>query len=158
MRHLRNVCLAAAAALGLAFAGGQPAVAASGIKIGSLTCDVAGGIGMILGSSKKVACQFNGPHGVEFYSGVINKFGLDIGVTGHQVMSWVVFAPGKVGPGSLSGTYVGATAEATAAIGAGANVLIGGFNKSLTLQPVSVSAQTGLNVAAGVAELVLHSR
>lgn len=158
MRHLRKVCLAAAAALGLAFAGGQPAGAAAGIKIGSLTCDVAGGIGMILGSSKKVACQFNGPHGVEFYSGVINKFGLDIGVTGRQVMSWVVFAPGKVGPGSLSGTYVGATAEATAAIGAGANVLIGGFNKSLTLQPVSVSAQTGLNVAAGVAELVLHSR
>lgn len=139
MTNLRNVCLAAAAALGLAFAGGQPAVAASGIKIGTLTCDVAGGIGLILGSSKKVRCQFHGPHGVELYSGVINKFGLDIGVTGHQVMNWVVFAPGKVNPGSLSGTYVGASAEATAAIGAGANVLIGGFKKTLTLQPVSVS-------------------
>lgn len=158
MRTLRTVCLAAAAAASLTLAGGQAAFAQSGIKIGTLTCDVAGGIGMILGSSKRVACQFNGPHGVELYNGVINKFGLDIGVTGRQVMSWVVFAPGKVNPGSLAGTYVGATAEATAAIGAGANVLIGGFNKSLTLQPVSVSAQTGLNVAAGVAELVLHSR
>ncbi|MGE4247557.1 MAG: DUF992 domain-containing protein, partial [Parvibaculaceae bacterium] len=68
------------------------------------------------------------------------------------------FAPGDVRPGALSGTYVGATAEATAAIGAGANILVGGFNKNVTLQPVSLSGQTGLNVAAGVAELVLEAR
>jgi hypothetical protein len=157
MTTIRISCLAAAAAIAVTLAAGEPAHAQSGVKIGTLTCDVAGGIGMILGSSKSVSCQFNGAHGVELYSGVINKFGLDIGVTGHQVMTWVVFAPGRVNPGSLAGTYVGATAEATAAIGAGANVLIGGFNKSVTLQPVSISAQTGLNVAAGVAELVLHA-
>jgi hypothetical protein len=152
----RIVTAAAAAAVILATAGG--ASAQSGVKVGTLSCSVAPGIGFIIGSSKSMECQFSGDQGIELYSGVINKFGIDIGVTGNQVLNWVVFAPGNIAPGALHGTYVGAAAEATAAIGAGANVLVGGFNDSFTLQPVSVSTQTGLNVAAGVAELVLHSR
>ena len=152
----RIVTAAAAAAVMLATAGA--ASAQSGVKIGTLSCSVAPGIGFIIGSSKSMECQFSGDQGIELYSGVINKFGIDIGVTGNQVINWVVFAPGNVAPGALGGTYVGAAAEATAAIGAGANVLVGGFNDSFTLQPVSVSTQTGLNIAAGVAELVLHAR
>ena len=151
-----RLSLTAAAAVLLATAGA--ASAQSGVKVGTLSCSVAPGIGFIIGSSKSMECQFSGSGGMELYSGVINKFGLDIGVTGNQVLNWVVFAPGNVAPGALAGTYVGAAAEATAAVGAGANVLVGGFNGSFTLQPVSLSAQTGLNVAAGVAELVLHAR
>jgi hypothetical protein len=151
-----RLSLTAAAAVLLATAGA--ASAQSGVKVGTLSCSVAPGIGFILGSSKSMECQFSGSGGMELYSGVINKFGIDIGVTGNQVLNWVVFAPGSIAPGALAGTYVGATAEATAAVGAGANVLVGGFNDSFTLQPVSLSAQTGLNIAAGVAELVLHPR
>ena len=40
-------------------------------------------------------------------------------------------------------------------VGVGANVLIGGFDKSITLQPLSIEGNTGLNVAAGVAMLDL---
>jgi hypothetical protein len=40
-------------------------------------------------------------------------------------------------------------------VGAGANVLVGGFHNSIALQPVSIEGQNGLNVAAGVAELSL---
>lgn len=149
---------AAALGFGLLTAAGIGAAGAQGVKVGTLTCNVEGGIGFIIGSSKGMECTFNGNAGKERYSGVINKFGLDIGVTGAQVLSWVVFAPGDVEPGALTGTYVGATAEATAAVGAGANVLVGGFNRNVTLQPVSLSGQTGLNVAAGVAELVLEAR
>jgi hypothetical protein len=149
---------AAAAAGALFLLAGATAAHAQGVKIGTLTCDVEGGIGFIIGSSKAMECVFHGNAGKERYSGHINKFGLDIGITGSQVLSWVVFAPGDVQPGALTGTYVGATAEATAAIGAGANVLIGGFNRNIQLQPVSVSGQTGLNVAAGVAELTLQAR
>jgi hypothetical protein len=155
--YMRKTLTAAAAATVMLAAAGT-ASAQSGVKVGTLSCNVAPGIGFIIGSSKAMECQFSGDTGIELYSGVINKFGLDIGVTGNQVLNWVVFAPGSIAPGALEGTYVGATAEATAAVGAGANVLVGGFNRSFTLQPVSVSAQTGLNVAAGVAELVLHSR
>jgi hypothetical protein len=37
--------------------------------------------------------------------------------------------------------------------GLGANVLIGGSNRTVALQPLSVSGQVGLNFAVGVAEL-----
>ena len=58
--------------------------------------------------------------------------------------------------GALSGDYVGATAEATVGAGLGANALIGGSNRTVTLQPLSVQGQAGLNVAAGVAGLTLR--
>jgi len=151
---MKKTAIAALLALGLASA---PAVAASkGVKIGVLTCDVAGGVGMIIGSSKAVDCVFEGTIGQrERYEGTIGKLGLDIGVTGKGVMAWAVFAPGKLKAGALAGHYAGASAEATVAVGLGANVLVGGSDKSIALQPLSVQAQTGLNVAAGVASLRL---
>jgi hypothetical protein len=39
--------------------------------------------------------------------------------------------------------------------GLGAKVLVGGSHKSFALQPVSVKAQVGLNLAAGVTGLTL---
>jgi len=143
------------AALGLLPAGAN---AASGVKVGVLSCGIAGGVGLILGSSKKIDCVYqpSGDGRPEHYSGRINKLGVDIGVTGQSVVVWAVFAPGKVNKGGLQGTYVGASAEATAVLGLGANALVGGFKRSVGLQPLSIQAQTGLNVAAGVAELTLH--
>lgn len=141
----------------MSMAPGESRAAGVGIKVGTLVCDVSGGIGLIIGSSKSVRCTYNRASDgrEEYYSGAISKFGLDVGVTTEQTMAWVVFAPGVVGDGSLSGNYVGATAEATAGVGVGANALVGGFNNTITLQPLSVQAQTGLNVAAGVANLRL---
>jgi hypothetical protein len=72
-------------------------------------------------------------------------------------MVWAVYAPSARGPGVLAGTYTGATAEATVAVGLGANALIGGSNRTVALQPLSVTGQTGLNLAAGVASLELRS-
>jgi hypothetical protein len=48
-------------------------------------------------------------------------------------------------------------ASATAGVGVGANVMIGGFDKSITLQPVSVEGNTGLNVSGGIGEMTLKS-
>ena len=59
-------------------------------------------------------------------------------------------------PGMLAGTYVGATAEVSIAAGLGANVLVGGSNRSVALQPLSVQGQVGLNIAAGIGALELH--
>src|SRR5262245_9014253 len=129
------------------------------VKAGVLSCDVSGGFGWVLGSSKSVSCIFtpDQPGPIEGYVGVINKFGLDLGVTTRQSMVWGVFAPSD-GPwrGALAGSYVGATGEATFAVGLGANVLVGGSNRSIALQPVSVTGQTGINIAAGVADLQLR--
>ena len=129
-----------------------------GVKIGVLSCDIGGGIGYIIGSSKPVDCVYQPASGrmPEHYSGSIGKLGIDIGVTNQTVMAWVVFAPGETQKGALKGSYTGASAEATVIVGLGANVLVGGFNKGINLQPVSVQAQSGLNIAAGVASLSLR--
>jgi Protein of unknown function (DUF992) len=131
---------------------------AGGIKIGVLTCRIDGGVGWIVGSSKDADCTFNrsGPGGIEHYDGTIGKLGIDIGATSETVLGWIVFAPGKTKTGSLKGTYTGAGAEATVGLGLGANILIGGFKQSINLQPISVQAQTGLNIAAGIASLHLR--
>ena len=88
----------------------------------------------------------------------ISKFGLDIGATSGGVMVWGVFTD-SVGPGAgfLAGDYFGATGEATVAAGLGANVLVGGSNRTVALQPLSVDSTVGLNLAVGVAELHLRS-
>ena len=36
------------------------------------------------------------------------------------------------------------------------NVLIGGFDKSVTLQPVSIEGNAGLNVAGGIGAMELR--
>jgi len=90
------------------------------------------------------------------YTGSITKFGLDLGATAGGEMAWSVFAPSNKRFGALAGHYGGATAEATVGAGVGANVLVGGSNRTVTLQPLSVQGQTGLNLAVGVAGLELH--
>jgi hypothetical protein len=156
---LRQVALPqvlGSAAIALTIAWGAPA-AAQNIKAGVLTCDVSAGLGFIIGSKKQIACVFapDGPGRREDYDGTITKFGLDLGVTTGGVMVWGVFTNTVAGPGFLSGEYIGASGEATVAAGVGANVLIGGSNRTVTLQPLSVSGQIGLNLAVGVASLQL---
>lgn len=130
----------------------------TGVKLGVLNCDIAPGVGLIIGSSKNVNCTFRNRSGrTERYHGSIGKIGLDIGVTGRGRAAWIVFAPGNVGRSALSGTYVGASAQASVIVGLGANVLIGGFKNNINLQPISVQGQTGLNIAVGVASLNLKA-
>lgn len=126
-------------------------------KAGLLTCDISAGIGLIIASKKNVSCIFTPTQGPrEVYQGSITKFGLDIGVTTGGEMIWEVLAPTNRRFGALSGNYGGATAEATVGAGVGANVLVGGSDRTVTLQPLSVTGQTGLNIAVGVAGLELH--
>ena len=131
---------------------------ADGVKVGVLTCHVSSGWGFIIGSSKDLRCSFSPSAGMsEHYIGTVSKFGVDIGYTEGGVLVWGVFAPtSDMRKGALSGDYVGATAQATVAVGAGANVLVGGFNKSIDLQPLSVEGSKGLNVAAGIGSISLH--
>ncbi|MDM9649087.1 DUF992 domain-containing protein [Rhizobium sp. S163] len=127
-------------------------------RLGTLSCEVAGGVGMIIGSSKAVTCSFKQRTGkIERYTGTIGKLGVDVGITGKSYLSWIVVntAPTRVGDGALAGTYVGASAGASVGVGLGANALVGGNSKNYALQPLSGEANTGLNVAAGVSRLKL---
>jgi hypothetical protein len=155
---INTIRLIATGALAMLLIGG-PAAAKNdgGVRVGVLTCKVSGGAGFVFGSSKTMRCVFDPESGRgERYVGKIDKFGIDVGVTGDAVMTWAVVAPtSKMRRGSLAGTYVGASAEATAGVGGGANVLVGGSNKTISLQPLSVQGQTGVNAALAVASLVL---
>jgi hypothetical protein len=135
-----------------------PAQAAGGVKVGVLTCNVQSGWGYIVGSSKDMRCDFvpTAGRGGEHYDGTISKVGVDIGYTGGGVLVWDVIAPASdLRPGALEGGYGGVTAGATVGVGVAAHVLIGGFDKSITLQPVSVEGNTGLDVAAGIGAMNL---
>jgi hypothetical protein len=134
------------------------AVAKSGVNIGDLSCTVEGGIGLIIGSKREMTCQFEPANGgnVQSYKGSIGELGLDIGVTGESYIHWLVFAPGVVSAGALEGTYAGVSGEASIGVGLGANVLVGGSDQSIALQPLSVEGQTGLNVAAGITKVKLR--
>jgi hypothetical protein len=144
------------AALASASALAQPAPT---IEVGVLNCAVAGGSGFVFGSSKQLDCTFQSGPNRERYYGVINKFGVDVGTTTNATIAWAVLAPtDRVGPGVLVGTYGGVSGEASVGVGVGANALLGGSNRSIALQPLSVGAQQGLNVAVGIAALELRSR
>jgi hypothetical protein len=148
--------LVVALALGLAVGPAEPVVAQQ-VRSGVLTCDVSAGMGLILGSQKLVSCRFSpeGPGRREDYDGSITKFGLDLGLTSSGVMVWAVFTNTVAGSGFLAGDYFGASGEATVGAGLGANVLLGGSNRTVALQPISLSGQTGLNLAIAVTALQL---
>ena len=132
--------------------------AQSRVEVGVLTCTAASSTGFIVGSTRDLRCRFNRQGKDEVYTGKISKFGIDIGVTQQAEIAWAVLAPTSNLPArSLVGGYGGVSAEATVGVGIGANALIGGSAKSIVLQPLSVQAQQGLNIAAGVASLELHA-
>ncbi len=157
MNLKHRLAATAATAVLAAMAFGAPADAA-GVKIGVLTCHVSSGWGFIFGSSKDLRCNYSPSHGYgERYAGTVSKFGVDIGYTAGGIIVWDVVAPtSSMKRGALAGSYAGATASATAGIGVGANVLVGGLDRSIALQPVSVEGNTGLNVAAGIGAINLH--
>lgn len=152
MRSLLFVASVAA----LAFS--APAASANSTKVGNLNCQVAGGVGMIIASNRALNCTFTSDRGyTERYVGSITKVGVDLGATTRGVLGWAVFAPTSAPPaGALAGGYAGATGSVTVGVGLGANVLVGGNANTIALQPLSLNAQQGLNVAAGVAGMTLN--
>src|SRR6202030_3607796 len=96
-----------AASLAVLTMSAQTAVAQQGVKVGALRCEVSGGLGLIITSSKDMRCVFTSASGQsEPYSGTIRKFGVDIGATDQGVFAWDVFAPSEgPKPGALAGDY-----------------------------------------------------
>ena len=145
-------------ALAIAWMSPASAQTPQGTSAGVFTCKLAPSIGLIIGSRQRMACRFtpNGSYPPEFYVGVMNSIGLDIGVTAGGAMAWGVITP-NAGPmrGKLAGKYVGASGSVGLGVGVGANVLVGGSNRSISLQPVSVEGTVGINLSLGVSGLTL---
>ena len=154
----RGMVAALVGAAAVVAAAAVPADAqAQRVQVGTLACSISAGVGLVVASQRNVSCNFRPDGGSpEAYTGTITRIGVDVGFTTGGAMVWGVFAGTNRYAGMLTGTYAGATAEATVAAGLGANVLVGGSNHSVALQPLSVQGQVGLNVAAGVGALELH--
>ena len=153
-------CYFGTLALALMAALSSPLPASAQTQVGTLSCDTSGGIGLIITSQQRLNCTYQGlDNRIEGYFGTISKFGIDLGATTQGVLVWQVFAPSTdFGPWALEGDYIGASGQATAGVGATANVLVGGFNRAFSLQPLSIGAQTGINLAIGVANMTLVGR
>ncbi|MGH6840784.1 MAG: DUF992 domain-containing protein [Methylocella sp.] len=149
---------ARAALLGAVFAGlAATTPCAAQVQSGVLTCNVAPGIGFIIGSSKTLSCVFHRVRGrPEFYAGSIGRIGLDIGATGPGQFAWGVFTAGTPGRRyALAGNYGGPGVGIALGAGGSANTLVGGYANSISLQPLS-GTTTGLNLSAGIGALTLQ--
>jgi Protein of unknown function (DUF992) len=123
---------------------GMPAVAQSGTKVGLLNCRMGPSVGLIVGSHQHIQCRFT-------------RVGLDVGIRAGGVMGWAVFAPTSALPhGALRGNYAGASGDVSLGLGAGGKLLVGGSHKTISLQPLALQGQVGVNLALGVASLALR--
>lgn len=149
---------AAAVLSAAALCSAQPAFAQARGVIGTLTCTGGEGVGYIVGSQKSYACRYVPTGGkVERYTATVSRIGVDVGITGKSTMVWTVLGSASAAKKrALTGSYGGASADASLGIGGGAKVLVGGSNDSIVLQPLSVQGQTGVNVAVGITSLTLR--
>ena len=128
------------------------------VRAGILQCQGGQNVGFVVGSVTSLECVFQSEgRRPEPYVATVRRIGLDLGITEQTQFSWAVNAPnGRLGRGDLAGSYGGVGANASVGIGGGGNFLVGGPANSYALQPISVQGQTGLNVAAGVADIELQ--
>ena len=128
-------------------------------QVGGLSCQVDPNVGFIIVGSQSMRCLFtpNTPQEREAYAGALSTVGLNIGISAGGVLGWAVFAPTAGLPlGALAGEYVGVSGDVGIGLGAGVNVLLGGSNRTIALQPISLQGSIALNVVAGVSSLKLR--
>ena len=128
------------------------------VSAGLLECrgDFATGYGF--GSSRKVRCEFRPSMGMNhYYAGTLDRVGLDFGISDQASMLWAVLATSpQVEPGALAGTYVGLSTGFALGPGFSANMLASqDATRQVTLQPISVSSDSGLSVSIAGASLTL---
>lgn len=143
----------------VALTGPASALTPAWTQTGMLTCKLNPSIGFIIVGHQSMECRFvpSMPAPPQFYEGALNTVGIDIGVVGGGALAWGVLAPtAGIPSGALAGTYVGASGDVALGLGVGANVLVGGSNRSFALQPLSVEGSVALNVTLGLSALQLR--
>lgn len=156
---MRKTLIYSVAFAALTVLGAGAALAAEHVEAGRLDCDVSSGLGVIVGSQQDMKCVFTPSDGgaKENYTGKITEFGIDLGEISKAKLSWLVFAPAARSTAALAGTYTGITADAALGVGVGAKVLGGGLHGTITLQPIALQAEEGINIAAGITALTLQA-
>ncbi|MGO9673635.1 MAG: DUF992 domain-containing protein [Methylocella sp.] len=148
-----SACLAAAALIGLTSFAANAAP-----RVGVLECNVAPGVGLIVTSNRALSCVLTPHRGPrQYYVGTIRNIGLNLGFTTGGRFAWAVLTAGSALPqNALAGDFVGASGSASFGGGVSGNLLVGGNNRSISLQPLSLGVQAGLDLSAGVGALTLE--
>ena len=158
---LERTFASTAVALGLLSAGPVPALgedqSGATVAAGMLTCSLKDVTNVILFAEETFDCTYHAADGEKTtYRGEISKLGANLAYKDKQVLKWAVIAPATFGgPGILEGGYVGTSTELSLGVGAGGRVLVGGSRHQITLQPISVSAQSGVGASVTLDSLKL---
>ncbi|WP_170317552.1 DUF992 domain-containing protein [Paroceanicella profunda] len=152
-----SVLVASMIALG-GFGVAAQAEDAAKIDVGVLTCDLTGKSNIVVLSNSQYVCTLDAQNDAwdQVYVGDIDKIGIDLNAVSQQTIKWgVLTTSGEYNPKMMEGTYIGASADAALGLGAGAKVLVGGSGDAISLQPLSVSGQEGIGIAAGLERMTL---
>lgn len=157
-----NIVLGLAMTLSLALA--MPAFAGkstAGTKIGLMTCQTVphSGFSLLIHSTVDIKCRFEATDGsgAEHYIGETGvALGIDLSSNIKKDLIYTVFAADfKKGSYKLAGKYGGVGASASIGAGAGAQLLVGSNNDSISLQPV-IEGNTGIGASAGITYLYIQ--
>lgn len=157
---LASVGLGSAAFAETAKNDGIPGSEEGRIEAGYLNCEYTDGSSVIVASERSFDCTYQSAEGdrpMEKYTATISNYGVDLMVTDEKTLRWAVLAPATIDSnmGSLEGNYGGVSADAALGYGIGADVLVGGLEDSVALQPVALSTGKGLGAAIGYEEVTL---
>lgn len=127
------------------------------IEVGYLSCTMTGSSNIIVVSEQQYDCIFDGDSLIDGkYKLSVKKYGLDLSITETDELRWAVLAPSKLDfNGVIDGEYAGIAADVAIGYGIGAKALLGGGDKSIAMQPVSVTKGEGLGAAFGVERATL---
>ena len=134
-----------------------------GVKVCSLEIRATPGTryNLIIRSAVDVEAVFTDMKGnKEYYIGEMGqKLGIDLSHKTDEELGYLVFSVAsdyKHGSYAMQGKYFGSKASAAVGVGIGAQVLIGGFEKSFTLQPIAVGGVEGIGASYGMGYLYLQ--
>jgi len=154
---MMKTLFAAATVAAAMLAGAAQAAEDVKVETGVLKCTMTDRTNLVLVSSTTFSCVFDRSGENENYVGEITAVGLDLTLKAEEKLIWAVFAPNsaKDRSGILEGEYGGVSASVALGVGAAGKVLVGGFDKSVALQPLSVSGQKGVGASLGIEGLKL---
>ena len=164
MRHLITLVLVVGLCISLVLTAPATVCAGKdGVKIGTLTIKAIEGTGhnLLVTSSVQVNATFKDQAGkTEHYIGEMGiKFGLDISYKKSERLDYLVFSAStayKTGSYALQGKYFGQKVSAAVGAGPSVQILLGGFDKSFTLQPLAIGGTVGVGATAGIGYLYLQ--
>jgi len=161
-RSLIKIGIFTAMALTMAAAPAFAGNSTAGTKIGVLTCKTVPHttVNLLIHSTTDVRCDFvaTDGSGVEHYIGETGiGFGVDLSFKEESTIAFTVFAADMhSGNHKMAGKYVGAGGSAKVGAGVGAQVLVGGGDSSISLQP-AIEGNTGIGASAGLTYLYIQA-